>query len=267
MFSSQVVIMKKIYISLISSLFVVSTWAIADEAELLDTYLEDLPTASSSNSSQALDSGVFVGQPVDVVVDENGQSHEVVRPQAVEYRRIETADGSELYEEVPIVTAPAQISAEPQPEVIVTTTPSNASVLKNSEATPKSNQDLEIITLEPDDGEFAVIEADANQADQNTVSTNQPVIAGHSFCQQNPSARECLLSKYLSLCKKDPQSTDCKSQLNKFDGFCETFPNAYKCKKAKIAASCQENPSNEACKTFTQRYCQKYPKAVFCNYN
>jgi hypothetical protein len=131
----------------------------------------------------------------------------------------------------------------------------------------QGEQDLEIITLEPDDGEFAVIEAEGNQANQNVVSTYQPAASGHAFCQQNPTARECLLSKYLSLCKRDPQSTDCKSQLNKFDGFCETFPNAYKCKKAKIAASCQENPSSEGCKTFTQRYCQKYPKAIFCNYN
>jgi hypothetical protein len=258
--------MKKIYISLISSLFVVSTWAIADEAELLDTYLEDLPAATPSHSSQTLDSGVIVGKPVDVVVDENGQSREVVRPQAVEYRLIETADGSELYEEVPISTSPAQMSADTE---MVTTTSTDTSVLMSNEARVEvqGEQDLEIITLEPDDGEFAVIEAEGNQANQNVVSTHQPAASGHAFCQQNPTARECLLSKYLSLCKRDPQSTDCKSQLNKFDGFCETFPNAYKCKKAKIAASCQENPSSEGCKTFTQRYCQKYPKAIFCNYN
>jgi len=88
-----------------------------------------------------------------------------------------------------------------------------------------------------------------------------------AFCNQNPYARECLLSKYLSLCKKDPQSTDCKSELQKFDNFCATFPRAYKCKKAKIAATCKQNPETSACKTFTQRYCQKYPKAIFCNYN
>ncbi|MFK7815760.1 MAG: hypothetical protein AB8B92_05440 [Gammaproteobacteria bacterium] len=237
--------MKKIYISMMAALFAISTWAIAEEAELLDTYLEDLP---SSNASQSLDSGIFVGQPVDVVVDENGQPHEVVRPQAVEYRRIETADGSELYEEVPIHAA--------TPVTIV-----------GSDAEVQGGQDLEIITLEPDDGEFVVIEANGSEVKQTVAATSQPAVSGHAFCQQNPQARECLLSKYLSLCEKDPQSTDCKSQLNKFDGFCETFPNAYKCKKAKIAASCQENPSSGACKTFTQRYCQKYPKAVFCNYN
>ncbi|MBT8112582.1 MAG: hypothetical protein KJO47_02785, partial [Gammaproteobacteria bacterium] len=90
--------MKKLYIYLISSLFIISTWAIAEEAKLLDTYLIDLPSSSTSQNT-------IVGQPVDIVVDENGQSHEVVRPQAVEYRRVETADGSVVYEEVPIQSA------------------------------------------------------------------------------------------------------------------------------------------------------------------
>lgn len=257
--------MKKIYISLIASLFIVSTWAIAEEAELLDTYLEDLP---SSNANQSLDSGIFIGQPVDIVVDEHGQSHEVVRPQAVEYRRIETADGSELYEEVPIHTAtPVTVVGADTEVEAVNEMDATSAVSTSSETEVQASQDLEIITLEPDDGEFVVIEAEGSQAKQTVATTNGPAVSGHAFCQQNPQARECLLSKYLSLCEKDPQSTDCKSQLNKFDGFCETFPNAYKCKKAKIAASCQENPSNGACKTFTQRYCQKYPKAIFCNYN
>lgn len=255
--------MNKIYISLMAALFAISTWAIAEEVELLDTYLEDLP---SSNASQSLDSGIFVGQPVDIVVDENGQSHEVVRPQAVEYRRIETADGSELYEEVPIHSA-TPVTVVGSDSDVVNSTKMNSTISTSSDTEVQGGQDLEIITLEPDDGEFVVIEAEESQAKQNVATTSRPAVSGNVFCQQNPQARECLLSKYLSLCEKDPQSTDCKSQLNKFDGFCETFPNAYKCKKAKIAASCQENPSNGACKTFTQRYCQKYPKAVFCNYN
>ncbi len=255
--------MKKLYIALIASLFVVSTWAIAEEVELLDTYLEDLP---SSNASQNLDSGVFVGQPVDIVVDENGKRHEVVRPQAVEYRRIETADGSELYEEVPIQAAtPATVVSSDTG--MDSTTQDHSVTVMNSDESVQSEQDLEIITLEPDEGEFVVIEAQDDEANKTVATTSDPAGSGHAYCQQNTYARECLLSKYLSLCKKDPQSTDCKSQLNKFDGFCETFPNAYKCKKAKIAASCQENPSNGACKTFTQRYCQKYPKAIFCKYN
>lgn len=255
--------MKKIYVSLIASLFVISTWAVAEEAELLDTYLEDLP---SSNASQSLNSGVFVGQPVDVVVDENGQTHEVVRPQAVEYRRIETADGSELYEEVPIQAVTPTTVISPEADVM-TSTQNNSATVMNSDVVVQSDQDLEIITLEPDESEFVVIEAEGSQVKETVAATTQPVVSGHAYCQQNAYARECLLSKYLSLCEKDPQSTDCKSQLNKFDGFCETFPNAYKCKKAKIAASCQENPTNGACKTFTQRYCQMYPKAIFCNYN
>lgn len=261
--------MKKFYISLIASLFVVSTWAVAEDAELLDTYLQDLP---SSNASQSLDSGMFVGKPVDVVVDENGQTHEIVRPQAVEYRRIETADGTELYEEVPGQAATPATVVHSEAEVM-TTSKTNSGVITNNQIPGQGGQDLEIITLEPDDGEFVVIEAEesqtnqTNNARQTTAATSQALVLGQPFCQQNPNARECLLSGYLSLCEKDPQSTDCKSQLNKFDDFCETFPNAYKCKKAKIAASCQENPSNGACKTFTQRYCQKYPKAIFCNYN
>ena len=116
-------------------------------------------------------------------------------------------------------------------------------------------------------GDFVAIEASDNQTSQTVVTTDRNIISGHAFCQKNPYARECSLSKYLSLCKKDPQSTDCKNQLQKFDNFCGTFPNAYKCKKAKVAAACQKNPEGSACKPFTQRYCQKYPKAIFCNYN
>lgn len=247
--------MKKLYISLISSLFVISTWAIAEEAELLDTYLQDLPSSSTPQNT-------IVGQPVDIVVDENGQAHEVVRPQAVQYRRIETADGSVVYEEVPIQ------SATPAADQVITETEVNSGVVVNNGVEVQSNQDLEIIELEPEDGEFAVIEAPENQTAQAvaTATTNRTAISGHAFCQQNPYARECTLSRYLSLCKQDPQSTDCKSQLQKFDNFCGTFPNAYKCKKAKIAATCQKDPSSSQCKTFTQRYCQKYPKAIFCDY-
>lgn len=249
--------MKKLYISLISSLFVISTWAIAEEAELLDTYLEDLPSSSTPQNT-------IVGQPVDIVVDENGQSHEVVRPQAVQYRRIETADGSVVYEEVPIQ------SATPAADQVITETEVNSGVVVNNGVEVQSNQDLEIIELEPEDGEFAVIEAPENQTTQTVATTNattnRTAVSGHAFCKQNPYARECTLSRYLSLCKQDPQSTDCKSQLQKFDNFCGTFPNAYKCKKAKIAATCQKDPSSSQCKTFTQRYCQKYPKAIFCDY-
>jgi len=254
--------MKKLYISIVLSLFVISTWAIADEAELLDTYLIDLPSSSTPQNT-------IVGQPVDIVVDENGQSHEVVRPQAVEYRRIETADGSVVYEEVPIQSAipAAATSSDYQ---VITETEVNSGVAVNNDVEVQSNQDLEIIELEPEDGELVVIEAPENQTTQTVAATNattnRTAVSGNAFCKQNPYARECTLSRYVSLCKKDPQSTDCKSQLQKFDNFCRTFPNAYKCKKAKIAATCQKDPSSSQCKTFTQRYCQKYPKAVFCDY-
>ena len=145
--------MKKLYISLISSLFVISTWAIAEEAELLDTYLQDLPSSSTPQNT-------IVGQPVDIVVDENGQAHEVVRPQAVQYRRIETADGSVVYEEVPIQ------SATPAADQVITETEVNSGVVVNNGVEVQSNQDLEIIELEPEDGEFAVIEAPENQTTQ-----------------------------------------------------------------------------------------------------
>lgn len=257
--------MKKLYISLISSLFVVSTWAIAEEVELLDTYLEELPSTSQA-SNQNIDSATIVGQPVDIVVDENGKSHEVVRPQAVEYRRIETADGSEVYEEVPVKSA-TPAAATTSDYQVITEAEVNPGVVTNKDVPVQSSQDLEIIELEPDDGEFVVIEAPENQSTQTVATTNSTAVSGHGFCQQNPYARECTLSKYLSLCEKDPQSTDCKNQLQMFDNFCGTFPNAYKCKKAKIAATCQKDPSSSQCKTFTQRYCQKYPKAIFCNYN
>jgi len=261
--------MKKLYISLISSLLVVSTWAIAEEAELLDSYLEDLPSSSTSQS-------VIVGQPVDVVVDENGQTHGVIRPQAVEYRRIGIQNGSEVYEEVPIQSVASgntkgNVQIDVQEVIVVPEGEMSSDVVMSNDSEVQENEDLKVIELEPDEGAMVVIEAPENQTTQTAADTNatsnRTAISGHAFCQQNPYARECLLSKYLTLCKKDPQSTDCKSQLQKFDNFCGTFPNAYKCKKANIAAACQKDPSSSACKNFTQRYCQKYPKAIFCNYN
>ena len=246
--------MNKIACFLSSSLFVISTWAIAEEAELLDAYLVDLP---SSGAYQNSNSDSFVGQPVEVVIDENGQRHEVVQTQTVQYRKIDTADGSELYEEVVI----------DKPVVTSQKTHTSRNILINSETPVQSEESLEVIQLEPEESDFAVIEAPENQTVVGSTVAKTNALSSHVYCQQNPYARECLLSKYLSLCKKDPQSTDCKNQLLKFDGFCETFPNAYKCKKAKIAATCKQNPESDGCKSFTQRYCQKYPKAIFCNYN
>jgi len=84
--------MKNLYVFLSTLLLVISTWAIAEEVELLDTYLEEVPSGTSSHQ---LDSGAILGQPEEVVVDDTGQ----------EYRRVETADGSELYEAVPAHSA------------------------------------------------------------------------------------------------------------------------------------------------------------------
>ncbi len=246
--------MNKLLCFLCSSLLVISTWAVAEEVELLDAYLEDLP---SSSANQNMSSDSFVGQPIEVVIDENGQRHEVVQTQTVEYRKIDTADGSELYEEV-IIDKPAVTTKESH---------NSTDVVVDNELPVHSEQSLEVIQLEPEESDFVIIEAPENQAVVSATMDKSNTMSGHAFCQQNPYARECLLSKYLSLCKKDPQSKECKSQLQKFDGFCETFPNAYKCKKAKIAASCKQSPESDVCKSFTQRYCQRYPKAIFCNYN
>jgi len=242
--------MKKTYVFLGTILLVISTWALAEEVELLDSYLEDLPSVSSTQQQEA---ATPVIHSTDIVVDEYGK----------QYRRVETADGSELYEEVPS-------------HGTNTTTVTDSNVVVNHEveileAEVQGQQDLEIIELEPEQSEFVVIEAPESQTTQSVATTSTSstsrAVSGHAFCQQNPYARECLLSKYLSLCKKDPQSTDCKSELHKFDRFCGTFPNAYKCKKANIAAACKKNPGASGCKSFGQRYCQKYPKAIFCNYN
>ena len=267
------VIMKKIYVFLSTLLLVISTWAIAEEVELLDSYLEELPAGSSS---QQVGSGTIVSQPVDIVVDDNGQ----------EYRRVETADGSELYEavpahsttetqvyeDVPVHSATETVVYEEVPVHSATpVTVGNSDVVVNHETQVQSHEDLEIIELEPEEGEFVVIEAPEHQTTQTVATTGsntqRRAVSGHAFCQQNPYARECLLSKYLILCKKDPQSSDCKSELQKFDRFCGTFPRAYKCKKANIAATCKQNPGASECLSFGQRYCQKYPKAIFCNYN
>ena len=259
--------MKKLYISLISSLFVVSTWAVAEEAELLDAYLEDLPSTTTGSIHQA-DQSVIVGQPVEIVVDENGVSREVVQLQTVQYRRIQSSDGTELYEAVPVAGS-MSLDSVSEPEYVSESVPvmaSDSGVMKAAEVEVQSTEEMQVIELEPVEDEYVFIEAPENQTSQSVVTSNAAV-TGHAFCQQNPYARECLLSKYLSLCKKDPQSVDCKSELQKFDNFCGTFPNAYKCKKAKIAAACKDNPESGACKTIGQRYCQKYPKAIFCNYN
>jgi len=265
--------MKNLYVFLSTLLLVISTWAIAEEVELLDTYLEEVPSGTSSHQ---LDSGAILGQPEEVVVDDNGQ----------EYRRVETADGSELYEAVPAHSATDHQLYEDIPvhsatETVVyeevpvhSATPvtvTNTDVLVTHEAQVQSHEDLEIIELEPEQSDYVVIEAPEHQTSQTVATTGsntqRRAVSGHAFCQQNPYARECLLSKYLSLCKKDPQSSDCKSELYKFDKFCSTFPRAYKCKKANIAATCKQNPGTAECQSFGQRYCQKYPKAIFCNYN
>ncbi len=246
--------MNRLYVFLGFCLFVVSSWTVAEEAELLDTYLESLPSTTSSQNLRA-------EAPVGV---ENNQSQDAIQPQTIEYRRISSADGSEVYKEVPanVATPATEIVNENETSSDKVVSPMGVA---NNQA-PSQDNNFELIELEPEEGDYKTIEVQENQTTQ-VVTTSNTVSSGAVFCQQNPYARECLLSKYLSLCKKDPQSADCKSELQKFDRFCEIFPRAYKCKKAKIAASCKQNPSADECKTFTQRYCQSFPKAIFCKYN
>ena len=112
--------MKKLCVLLITFLLLISTWAIAEEAELLDAYLEDLP---SNTSSQQLDSSVFVGQPVDIVVDEEVS--------------VKSSDSVRV------------IPSEPQ---VITVTGKNSTEVVNTFDKSQNNQDLKVIELEPDDG-------------------------------------------------------------------------------------------------------------------
>lgn len=229
--------MKKLLIFTLSCFFICSTWAIAESnlvdipaAELLDVYQKDQKNSTTTKLQEP-------AAPV-----EQG-SPELANEEAVEFRRVESADGTEIYEVIP-----AQ-SASPQ---VVTT-----------DDEVQQSQELEVIELESYNEE--VITVDVQESNKtNVASTTKSV---HAFCQQNPLAKECLYSKYLSLCKKDPQSADCQSQLEKFENYCNTFPRAYKCKKAQLAATCKQQPHLNECKSMTQRYCQKYPKAIFCNWN
>ncbi len=260
--------MNKLYVFLGFCLFVVSSWTVAEEAELLDSYLESLPSTTSSQNLRA--ETLVVDESAEVIIEESNQTQGSVQPQTIEYRRISTADGSEVYKEVPdkVATPATEIVNETDAEVSLDS--SNKAVspigVANNQAPAQDTDNFELIELEPDDGDYKAIEAHENQTTR-VVTTSNAVSSGATFCQQNPYARECLLSKYLSLCKKDPQSEACKSELQKFDRFCGIFPRAYKCKKAKIAASCKQDPSADECKTFTQKYCQSFPKAIFCKYN
>ena len=258
----------KLLVGLMSGLCLTSTWVFAestyvDSDGLLDAYLEDeartvtYPSRTAAKPSKT-------NQDIEVQAIDVSNSETFVGDDGVEYRRIQSVDGSDVYEAVSPNTNNAANAAKTVdgvttlPEVVISPEPEIQNV-----------DGLEVIELESADGEYAEIEAPQSSSTTNANSHNSGLGSGSGqmYCQQNPYARECLLSDYVTRCKMDPQSIDCKSQLEKFDQFCATFPRAYKCKKAELAATCKEQPSLNQCKTFSERYCQKYPKAVFCNYN
>lgn len=243
----------KLLVGLMSGLWLSTTWVFAestytDSDGLLDAYLEDeARTVTYPNR-------VANNQNVDVP---DADAVTFIGDDGIKYRRVETVDGAEIYEAVPANAANTTSASDVTtlPEVVIPQQPE----VKNSNG-------LEVIELEPVDGDYVEIEAPQSATIAN-VGNNAGQSSGHIYCQQNPGARECLLSEYVTRCEKDPQSTDCKIQLEKFDSFCATFPRSYKCKKAELAATCQKQPNLNQCKSFTERYCQKYPKAIFCNYN
>ena len=229
--------MKKQLIFTLSCLFIWSTWAIAESnlvdipaGELLDAYIED---PSTKTRTPLQDSG-------EATIDSN---EELANERAVELREVANSDNVEIDEANPAPSA--------RPEVV------------SNEANGQSSDNLEVIELESYEDE--IVEVQAPGSDEVQVAT--PTKAEHPYCQQNPLANECLYSPYLSRCKKDPQSAKCTTQLEKFENFCNTFPRAYKCKKAQLAATCKKQPELNECKRFSERYCQKYPKAIFCKWN
>ena len=119
--------------------------------------------------------------------------------------------------------------------------------VESNEVERQSGENLEVIELDNYDEEVA--EVKASDAGEVKVASQTKIKTMHPYCQQNPSAKECLYSKYLILCRKDPQSIKCQSQLEKFNNFCNTFPRAYKCKKAQLVATCTQQPHLDECKT------------------
>lgn len=228
--------MKKELIFTLSCLFIWSTGAIAESnlvdipaGELLDAYIED---PSTNTRTPLQESGEATTHP----------NEELANEQAVELREVADSDDVEIYE--------ANSAQSARPDAV------------SNEVDQQNSDNLEVIELENYEDE--IVEVQAPGSDEVLVAT--PTKAEHPYCQQNPLAKECLYSPYLSRCKKNPQSAKCTTQLEKFENFCNTFPRAYKCKKAQLAATCKKQPQLNECKSFSKRYCQKYPKAIFCKW-
>lgn len=236
--------MKKKFLFVSVFLFVLSTWAIADsnlpEEEPLNNYLED-----NTNFKQTSErSPVISKEPALIYVN----SLEVASAeQNAESPPVYVSEDITIYESRPAQPAAPEIES---PEIVSIETNGNAPVQK-----------LEVIELENYNENVIAVDADEASSLRIASTSSSP----HVYCQQNPFAKECLYSNYVTLCKKDPQSAQCKSQLEKFDKFCNIFPRSYKCKKAQLAVTCTQQPNIAECKSFTERYCQKYPKAVFCD--
>ena len=230
----------KIWLSLsVSGLFLFSNWLSAESelvdipaGELLDAYLED----ESTNTRKPLVRPEPETAKNDPVLEED---------QAVEFRKVRDSEGVQVYEVMP---------AEP----------ANREITATNKVDEKSSGNFEIIELESHNEEVVEVEAPGSKDIEVAAYTSKH---DHIYCQQNPFAKECLYAPYLSRCEKDPESLKCRSQLEQFEKFCDTFPRAYKCKKAQLAATCKQQPSLNECKSFTERYCLRYPKAIFCNWN
>lgn len=233
--------MKKILCLLVSFSFFIVSIAIAESNlvdipadELLDVYLQDQDNPSSSRR--------------------------LITGSSEKQSSANTENKSYVYKEDATKNDVEKLGKSKRPSVAATNLDENT-----------SSSDLEVIKLDDFDEEVKTIELDDTKskkvATTSSPSTSKSKIRVNSYCQQNSLKKECLYSKYLSICAKDPQSPRCKSQLEKFEGFCKTFPRAYKCKKAQLASKCSQQPKLEKCQPFTQRYCQMYPNAEFCNWN
>ena len=242
----QDISMKKQFLIMSSFLFVLSTWAMADSdltgGELLDTYLED-----DANFKQTPKRSPVISQEPALIDGNNLQG--AAATQNTESQPVYVSEDITIYEAKPARATESEVEF---PEIVST---------RASESAP--SEEFEIIELESYNEKVVTVEADGKSSTHVASTSSSP----HGYCQQNPLTKECLYSNYATLCKKDPQSAQCKSQLEKFDKFCNTFPRSYKCKKAQLAATCSQQPNIAECKSFTERYCQKYPKAVFCDQN
>ena len=244
--------MKKQLIFTLSFLFVWSACAMAEsnlidipEAELLDAYLEDQPTQSRKPLTAP-----------------EGPSTQVKSEEAVKFRKVQDSNGVQVYEVIPAEPDSAALTDTSIPEAAVST--DQPELAATSEAEVQNNEELEIIELDSYNEEIIEVEAPTSEDAKVAAYVNKH---DHIYCQQNPFVKECLYAPYLSRCERDPQSSKCHAQLEQFESFCETFPRSYKCKKAHLAATCKQQPKLDECKPFTERYCQKYPKAVFCDWN